>query len=30
VLHGVLGSVLVRVYAEAVYGPGWDQVPVRT
>ncbi|WP_084150355.1 replication initiation protein [Azohydromonas australica] len=25
VLHGVLGSVLVRVYAEAVYGPGWDR-----
>ncbi|WP_198321080.1 replication initiation protein [Azohydromonas aeria] len=25
VLHGVLGSVLVRVYAEAVHGPGWDR-----
>lgn len=24
VLHGMLGSVLVRLYAEALHGPGWD------
>jgi hypothetical protein len=27
VLHGVLGSVLVRLYAEAVHGAGWDTPP---
>lgn len=25
VLHGLLGSVVVQVYAAAKYGPGWDQ-----
>lgn len=25
VLHGVLGSVIVRLYASAVHGSGWDQ-----
>ena len=28
VLHGVLGAVLVRLYATATHGPGWDQPPV--
>lgn len=27
VLHGVLGSVVVRLYASTVHGPGWDQPP---
>ena len=27
VLHGVLGSVVVRLYATAVHGPGWDRPP---
>lgn len=27
VLHGVLGSVVVRLYASAVHGPAWDQPP---
>lgn len=27
VLHGMLGSVLVRLYAEALHGPGWDNPP---
>ena len=27
VLHGLLGSVMVRVYAEATLGPGWQQPP---
>ena len=27
VLHGVLGSVIVRLYASAVHGPSWDRPP---
>ena len=27
VLHGMLGSVIVRLYAQAVHGPGWDRPP---
>lgn len=27
VLHGVLGAVIVRLYAQAVHGPDWDQPP---
>jgi len=28
VLHGMLGSVIVRLYAVAHHGTGWDQAPV--
>jgi len=28
VLHGLLGSVIVRLYAQARHGPGWDRRPV--
>lgn len=28
VLHGMLGAVLLRLYADAVHGPGWDQPPL--
>ena len=28
VLHGMLGSVIVRLYAVAHHGAGWDQAPV--
>ena len=28
VLHGMLGSVIVRLYASALHGPGWDQPPI--
>lgn len=27
VLHGLLGSVIVRLYAQARHGPGWDRPP---
>lgn len=27
VLHGMLGSIIVRRYAQAVHGPDWDQRP---
>lgn len=27
VLHGLLGSVIVRLYAAVRHGPGWDQPP---
>lgn len=26
-LHGLLGSAVVRLYAERVHGPNWDQAP---
>ena len=29
VLHGVLGAVIVRLYAQAVHGPDWDRPPGR-
>lgn len=27
ILHGLLGATVVRVFAEAMYGEGWDQQP---
>lgn len=27
VLHGLLGTVIVRLYAQARHGPGWDRPP---
>ena len=28
VLHGLLGSVIAHAYADATYGPGWNDVSV--